>query len=442
MAVSLLFYVMSQSPPNIFYIHSHDTGRFISPYGYPARTPNLDRFARESTVFRKAFCGNPTCSPSRSVLLTGQYAHSAGMLGLTHRGFGLNDPKQHLAAFLGRNGYTTVKCGVQHEGDPATNGYQEIVKVAGEDEGRKVSSDIAAAAVGYLQQPRPKQPLFMSIGFFDTHRAFPQPEPEDNPDYTAPYPLFADNPAIRADAAAFNSSAHRLDAGVGMVLDAIEKYGNGKDSIIFVTTDHGPPFPDMKSTLLDLGIGVMMMLRVPARFNLPRLPIVDAPVSHVDFFPTLCDLLGIDAPDWLQGESLLPLWNGAESTQRGDIFAELNFHSCYEPMRAVRTERYKYIRCFDQADARILGNIAPGAPKEFLKEVGYLSWPTPTEQLFDLSIDPLERVNRIADPTLAEVRDDLQARLDTWMQQTNDPILNGQLPMLDGYKITPKENGW
>jgi N-sulfoglucosamine sulfohydrolase len=76
---------------NIIYLHSHDTGRYISPYGYKVRTHNLQRFAEEGVVFRQCFCANPTCSPSRAALLTGEYAHSCGMYGLVHRGFEMPD---------------------------------------------------------------------------------------------------------------------------------------------------------------------------------------------------------------------------------------------------------------------------------------------------------------------------------------------------------------
>ena len=56
---------------NILYLHTHDSGRYLSPYGWPAPTPNLQRLAEEGTVFRNAFCTAPTCSPSRAGMLSG-----------------------------------------------------------------------------------------------------------------------------------------------------------------------------------------------------------------------------------------------------------------------------------------------------------------------------------------------------------------------------------
>ena len=62
--------------PNILYLHSHDTGRYVEPYGYAIPTPAIMRLAREGVLFRQAFCAASTCSASRACLLTGQYAHT------------------------------------------------------------------------------------------------------------------------------------------------------------------------------------------------------------------------------------------------------------------------------------------------------------------------------------------------------------------------------
>src|SRR5690242_21781255 len=67
---------MTGRPPNVLYLHSHDTGRHLEPYGYPVPTPNITQLANQGIVFREAFCAVPTCSGSRAALLTGQYGHS------------------------------------------------------------------------------------------------------------------------------------------------------------------------------------------------------------------------------------------------------------------------------------------------------------------------------------------------------------------------------
>ena len=77
--------------PNILYIHSHDTGRYVQPYGHQIPTPNIQRLADQGLLFRQAYCAAPSCSGSRACLLTGQWAHVNGMTGLAHRGWELDD---------------------------------------------------------------------------------------------------------------------------------------------------------------------------------------------------------------------------------------------------------------------------------------------------------------------------------------------------------------
>ncbi len=94
----------SAKRPNIIYVHSHDTGRYLQPYGHAVPAPNLQRLANEGALFRQAFNAGPTCSPSRASLLTGMCPHINGMFGLAHRGFVLNEYKQHFLHSLRPSG--------------------------------------------------------------------------------------------------------------------------------------------------------------------------------------------------------------------------------------------------------------------------------------------------------------------------------------------------
>ena len=116
------------SKPNIVYIHSHDTGRYVQPYGHAIPTPNIQNLAEEGAVFRNSFCANPTCSPSRAALLTGQYAHSCGMGGLANRGWSLPVPEHLITYTLNQAGYTTALAGFQHVvRDLKETGYQHLL---------------------------------------------------------------------------------------------------------------------------------------------------------------------------------------------------------------------------------------------------------------------------------------------------------------------------
>ena len=206
--------------PNIVYIHSHDSGRYLSPYGQSVPTPNLQRLAQEGILFRKAFSAAPTCSPSRAALLTGLYPHSSGMLGLAHRGFSLNDYQQHIVHTLKPAGYTSVLAGLQHVAKvPETIGYDKVLP-------HKDTSavHVAPAAVGFLDS-RPTSPFFLDIGFFETHREYPEATAEDKANYSPlPRPI-PDTAATRGDFARYRASARIMDEGVGKVLEAIDRNG-------------------------------------------------------------------------------------------------------------------------------------------------------------------------------------------------------------------------
>ncbi len=408
--------------PNILYLHSHDTGRYIRPYGHDIDTPHLQQLADEGVLFRQAFCANPTCSPSRAALLTGQAAHSSGMYGLAHRGWELNDYSQHVIHTLHENGYTTALAGVQHianhkDGEP----WRKI--------GYKQHLENNEDAVMKFLQNKPDTPFFLSVGFGETHRGFPDLG-DDHPEYRTSRPAapLPDAPATRRDMAEYNACAKSLDEKMGRVLKALDDNGLRENTLVICTTDHGIAFPHMKCNLRDDGIGVMLIMRGPGGFQGGK--VIDGLVSHVDIFPTICDLLEIERPSRLEGHSVLSLVDehSPVSSIRNEVFAEVNYHAAYEPQRCVRTDRYKYVLRLDGRETPVLTNIDDGHSKTFLTDNGWAESLRPLEALYDLYEDPHEKDNRLGDPTLAGVLEDLQERLIHWMQETGDPVLREEMP--------------
>ena len=419
---------MHPAHPNILYLHSHDTGRYVQPYGHAIPTPNIQRLAEQGVLFRKAFCAAPTCSPSRASLLTGQYAHCSGMLGLAHRGFSLNDYTQHLLHTLRKEGYQSALIGEEHlSKDRNAMGYDYVSKIEGFH-----SNVVAPAAIGMLTNGL-AQPFFLSVGFFETHREFMKPGSPQDAKYSKPPAPLPDTPETRRDIAAFKASASSLDWGVGAVLDALDASGLAENTLVICTTDHGVAFPRMKGYLTDHGIGVMLILRGPGGFTGGL--VLDALVSHIDIFPTLCDLLEIDAPRWLQGKSMMPLMRGEVEQIHDAIFAEVTYHAAYEPMRAVRTQRWKYIRRFDHHLGPVLPNCDDSPSKDVLMAHGWKERSRPLEQLYDLIFDPNEACNLANDLSVAVVLEEMRTRLDEWMYSTNDPLLRGPVPAPHGAEL-------
>jgi N-sulfoglucosamine sulfohydrolase len=409
---------MSSDLPNILYLHSHDTGRFVQPYGHQVPTPNIQRLADQGVLFRKAFCAAPTCSASRACLLTGQYGHNNGMLGLAHRGWSLNDYRQHLVHPLHEAGYHSVLIGEQHIAKrPDVIGFDQVIKI----ETTRVET-VAPAAIEVLSQP-PPQPFFLSVGFFETHRDFLNPPSLRDSLYSIPPPNLPDTPDTRRDMAAYKASARSLDQGVGSVLEALDAQGLADNTLIVFTTDHGLAFPGSKATLFDRGLGVMLILRGPGGFAGGK--VLDGLVSHIDVYPTLCEIAGIERPSFLQGTSLLPLVRGETSAIHDEIFAEMTWHAAYEPQRAIRTERWKYIRRFGSRTTPVLANCDDSPSKDLLISLGWAEQAVAFEQLYDLAFDPNEASNLATDPRYEQTRRELSERLSSWMVETSDPLLHG-----------------
>lgn len=415
---------------NIVYIHTHDTGRYVEPYGYAIPTPNLTKLAREGVLFRHAYSAAPNCSPSRAALLTGMYPHSAGMLGLVHRGFRLHQAERHLAHFLGSQGMETALCGIQHEGRSAEElGYHHGLDYKSKDfvERDVRNADLAAEFI----KNAGNRPYFLSFGLFQTHREFPYRLSEsNNPNFVMPpFPMY-DTQKNRTDMAQFIESARIADECIGTVLKALSESGQEDRTLIIYTTDHGIAFPLMKSSLYDTGIGVSLILKYPGLGM--RGQAMDSIVSQIDLFPTICEMLDITPPDWLQGTSMMPLLRGATTKIREEIFAELSYHAAYEPMRCVRTDRYKLIRLYDQHDGHVPANIDDGLSKDFLLEHQFLQQTREKEMLFDLYLDPVERINLVGRPDYESIRQDLAGRLRRWMEATDDPLLSGKVSKPEG----------
>ena len=154
-------------------MNSHDTGRYVQPYGHAVPTPNLQRLAEQGVLFRQAFLAAPTCSPSRAALVTGQCPHRNGMLGLAHRNFRLEDYGRHILHTLRRVGYSSTLIGTQHVAKGIERhviGYDRIIDVE-----HTYARHVGPAAAEFLRS-RPDPPFYLEVGCLETHRPFPEPD--------------------------------------------------------------------------------------------------------------------------------------------------------------------------------------------------------------------------------------------------------------------------
>jgi arylsulfatase A-like enzyme len=148
-------------------------------------------------------------------------------------------------------------------------------------------------------------------------------------------------------------------------------------------------------------------------------------------------MAGIDQPDWLRGKSLVPLASGKSEPLHEKVFATVNYHAAYEPQRAVRTTRYKYIRRWNLQTHPVLPNCDDSVSKRELLRAGWRERPQREEVLYDLVFDPNEACDVSKDTRYADALTEMRTALAEWMKRTNDPLLNGVVPAPPDLRVNP-----
>jgi N-sulfoglucosamine sulfohydrolase len=422
---------MPESSLNVIVVICHDLGRHIGCYGVPnVRTPNLDRFAAEGIRFSNHFCCAPQCSPSRAAFWTGRYPHANGVVGLAHAGFqnDLHSGERHLAQILGAAGYETHLFGLQHVSPKAERcGFKSIHRLG-------LCGDLADEVCQFLEDKnRRSPPLFVKVGFLEPHRPFPHPDVEPlSPTQAAVPPYLPDIPEVRQDLADMEASISSADRAFGRIVQTVDRSGIADRTIVVFAVDHGIPFTNAKMTLYDPGIETALLMRIP---GIGGGKVHDEMISNVDFLPTILDLLELDAPENVQGRSYKGLITGQEYERRDAIFAEKTYHTYYDPMRCIRTERWKLIANFEFAPWQETSPDYDNNAKSYVEVAKALAVPYerqyhPPFELYDLKSGSWEQHDLADSAEHRQIRDELIRRLRQWMRDTGDPLLEG--PMAQG----------
>lgn len=426
--------------PNILLLIAHDLGRHLGCYGVSTvRSPNLNALAADGVKFANAFCVAPQCSPSRAALFTGRYPHQNGVMGLCHSLFAwdLHRDEKHLAAILKGAGYHTALAGVQHETTrPREVGWQQILPMPHGD-ARPQCDRAADATAAYLREQRGKQePFYLQVGFFEPHRAPGTPGefgtmPPDRDKGVFVPPFLVDDEAAQEELAHYQGAIRAMDSAVGKILSALaEDREQNENTVVVFTTDHGIPFPRAKCSVYDPGLQISLLLRWHAN-GIHAGQTISPTIPNIDILPTLLELAGVPLPTGgppIMGRSFAPLLTGRPYTPRAELFCGMTYHDYYDPLRAIRTDRWKLIVSFCY-------NLCLMDPSQEWRPRTITRTPRDPSrvrhdlvELYDLQNDPNETQNLADLPAHAATRTDLLRRLRAFMHETNDPLLKGVPP--------------
>jgi arylsulfatase A-like enzyme len=414
--------------PNIIMIICHDLGQHLSCYGnISVKTPNIDYIAEDGILFRNYFATSPLCSPSRGSIMTGRYPATTGFMGLVNRGWELSPKEKTLPAYLKEFGYSTYLFGFQHERrDPKSLGYDYVI---GWYDPPHLARKITPQVVSFLEEKDIKEPFFACIGFFEVHRPWGIYEKVDPKIVKVPNYL-PDDSNVREDLAMFYGSILETDYYVGRILEALRKSNREANTLLIFTTDHGIAFPRAKSTLYDAGIKTTLLLRW-CEGGLRGGKVYNELLSNIDLLPTLLDILEADIPEVIQGKSFKGLLYKGDYSPRKEIFAQKDWHDIYDPIRCIRTERFKYIRNFVEGIWPYLPlplDIEESLSRKALGNSHFLRL-REKEELYDLKEDPDEFNNLANDTEYSCILKELRDRLWNWMEENKDPILEGPIPV-------------
>lgn len=425
----------SMKRPNIVWLVCEDQ----SPYFFPfygdstVRLPNLEQLANEGVVYENMYAPVPVCSPARSAIITGMYPATLG----THNMRVFNPYKPENEAGINVPSYSPVF-------PEGVRPFTEYLRAAGyyctnnskEDYNFKPNENMwnESNKKATWKNRGKDQPFFSVYNFNVTHESaiwrLGKKPLKVAPDKVKRLPYFPDDPIVNHDLAVNYSNLVRMDSMVGALLQELRDSNLLEQTIIFFYGDHGGPFPRHKRSLYESGTKVPFVVRFPNKENQGTRN--KDMLTFLDFAPTVLSLAEVKPSEVIQGKAFLGKYKDPE--KRKYVFTTSDrFDEVYDRRRAVKGERYKYIRNFNpdlpyaipvsyRLNMPMMNRLIEMDKNNELKgaEKLWMAKQMPKEELYDLKTDPFELNNLVREKEYEDTLLQFRQRLDDWMLEVND----------------------
>lgn len=431
-------------------------------------TPAFDRVAQEGVQFTHSFCSSPSCTPSRSAILTGRHIWQIEQGGVLYG----NLPKKyplftHRLEDVGYHvGYTGKGWG---PGDWKKGGMTRR-PIGREYNGRELAKpfstgidtrDYAANFEDFLGDRPEHAPFFFWFGATEPHRVYQEGSGaaagKTIADVSVPG-YWPNEERVQSDILDYAAEIDWFDSQLGRMLALLEEMGELDNTLVVVTSDNGMPFPRAKVNLYDAGVRMPLAMRWGN--EIPENRVVDDFTGHIDFAPTFLEAAGLKPTKEMSGKSLLALMRSNASGQidatRDHVYTALERHTWCRPegatypIRGLRTRDFLYLRNFEpdrwptggpsfiSSNKTFHGDVDECPTKTFMlrddmrnrypKEFALSFGKRPAEELYDIRTDPDQIHNVAGKPEYQSVRKTLRLQMEQTLRTTDDPRIRGDDP--------------
>ena len=436
-------------PPNVVLILADDLGiNALGCYGNEyVETPNIDRLAAQGVRFTNGYSSDPTCAPSRASIMTGQYVPRHGVYRVSDRfsrdkttlaamqylppanhrpegkGVGLDPAEITLAEAFKAGGYATGGFGKWHLGRGASamenQGFYRAVETTKHYDfnAEPAQTDIlpneynadytTRRGIDFMREMHTaKKPFFLYMPYYLVHKPL-EPKPE-----ILAYFKQKLGKELSGETLKVLAMIKSLDESVGQLLDALDELGISDNTVVAFVSDNGhyktdddifnQPYQGNKGETLEGGIRVPYLFRMPGR--IPAGTERSAPILHIDLYPTLLGMAGLDLPkdQIVDGESLVPILEGKRvKTKRDALVWQYTNYAGYSAKRG--DFRSSWVNVIQAEGYKLTENV----------ETGGLT-------LYNLKSDPYETKEVAADHPAVVER--LVARLEAWKVGTGSEL--------------------